>query len=195
MLNKLTIILVASLAICLSIIGALGYNAWSPKSEYEAFKSDNSKLITANANQINESKIKTTAPLIVNWEPSLDFTNLNQDVDQLISAFMNVGNNVFGQLNNHSIDVKVEEKPDKYFVVVSIPEGQTVTLNTELEGNQLFIEGEVSRESSLREQGEESSLKQSIRFSRTLTLGGQIDKFGMKVANEDSKYTITIPKV
>lgn len=192
--NKLTIILATSLAICLTIIGALGYYTWSLKSEVKNLKADDIQLPFSAFNVTNESKHKVWDPWNNDWDPIAGFTNLHKDMDQLFSPFSNRGS-ILGQFINSSVDVSLEEEADNFHVIVSIPEGQEITLNTGLVGNQLFLEGVILSENIDSANNRQSRFKQSKRFSRTIILNGEIDELGMKVANDESKYTITIPKV
>ena len=192
--DKLTVILAISLAICLTIIGALGYFSWNLKTEIEELKADNVQLPFSALNLDDQSKHKIWEPWSNNWDPIPGFTSLHKNMDQLINSFSN-SDSLLEQFINGSVKVSLEEEPSEYRVTVKIPEGQEIILNTELEGNHLFLEGEILRENANSGNGRESSFKQSTRFSRTLTLNGKIDKLGMKVVNHESQYTITIPKV
>ena len=194
MANKTALFLAISLFICLCGIGALSVYSFNLKAEVDTLKQQNKELRLSSFRSSPQNNQTFPQPWINSWNSGIGFNHWGSSVEEMINSFSSK-TNLFTPFVNNSVDVSLQEDDDKYRVSVKIPEGQEISLKTELEGNQLYIQGQILSEENRSAPSLNSSVSQSTKFSRTLTLTEQIDELGMKVVNNKSEYTITIPKV
>ena len=93
----------------------------------------------------------------------------------------------------------MEESAEAYTVVVSVPKGQEVELNTELSDKQLKISGQINNKTETKPNGlfggtQSFSALSSSRFSQTMNFPAEVDEAGVTINHGESEITIKIPK-
>jgi HSP20 family molecular chaperone IbpA len=87
-----------------------------------------------------------------------------------------------------------EETPDAYVVTVDIPDDSNIELNTEVNGQELTIEGKVTVEENNSNNGSSFTSRQTQQFAQTFSLPADVDPLGITNETKDSKVIITIPR-
>lgn len=137
------------------------------------------------------------------WDPSGRFSDLQKMMDDMMNN-MSPGSSVFNNqgfgFSQSSPRITMEESANEFTVLVSVPNGQEVELNTELTDNRLKISGKVNNKSEEKSNGlfggsQSFNTLSSSRFSQTMTLPGEIDEAGMTIDHGESEISIRIPKV
>ncbi|MAY01699.1 MAG: hypothetical protein CMQ38_01830 [Gammaproteobacteria bacterium] len=143
-----------------------------------------------------------TDPFSNNWpgfmDPGGQIAEMQRRMDELMNS-MTRGYPFFNQQDfgfgfSSSPTVSMTEDSEAYRVVIEVPEGQEIELNTELNNNVLVVSGSVR---SLREEGNSglsSRSMQESRFSQSMHLPGDIDEAGMTVDRQDNEIIVTVPK-
>jgi HSP20 family molecular chaperone IbpA len=141
-------------------------------------------------------------PWAKDWDPSGHFSDLNKMIDDMMnnmSPDRSSFNNQSLGFSQSSPQIIMKESAEAYSVVVSVPKGQEVELNTELNDKRLKISGQVNNKSVTKPNdvfgGSQSfSALSSSRFSQTMTFPVAIDQAGMTINHGESEITIKIPK-
>jgi HSP20 family molecular chaperone IbpA len=181
--------------ICGMTIGALGYYALDLRQEIGEMQ--------ANAATDQQPAMSMT-PLAKNWDPNGQFAQMEKRMDDIMRQMMPndplLSQSGFSQLgfglSPASPEVTMDEDSDEYKVIVKVPKGEDMQLNTDLADNTLTISGKVQSttgedDASGKLLGQAESLSQ---FSQTITLDQPVDEAGMKIDRNGDDIVITIPK-
>jgi len=182
--------------VCGIAIGALGYYALHLRQQVGEMQ--------ANATVGPQQPATGMAPLPKNWDPNGQFARMEKRMDDVMRQMMPndpmLSQNGFSQLgfglSPASPEVTMNEDSDKYKVVVKVPKGENLQLNTDLADNTLTISGKVEHnakedDSSGKLVGQAESMSE---FSQSITLDHPVDEAGMKVDRNGGDVVITIPK-
>jgi HSP20 family molecular chaperone IbpA len=112
--------------------------------------------------------------------------------DSLLDRLFSKNNSAFSFSGASGIEIM--ESDDAYKVLVPVPEGQKVELNTEIKGNILSVSGTFQSEQSNRSGTGFSGSASVSQFSQSVTLPQPIDADKMKTVQKDHQVIITIPK-
>lgn len=132
--------------------------------------------------------------------PGSSFSEMQQRMDELMNSmtqgfpFFNQEDFGFGLISSGPA-ISMTENSDAYRIVIAIPEGQEVEVNTELNNNFLMVSGSVKSERDESVSGFSSRSMQESRFSQSLFLSDAIDEAGMQVERSDNEIVITVPKL
>lgn len=132
--------------------------------------------------------------------PSSSFAEMQQHMDELMNSmtqgfpFFNQEDFGFGLISSGPA-ITMTENSDAYRIVIAIPEGQEVEVNTELNNNFLMVSGSVKSERDESISGFSSRSMQESRFSQSLYLSDAVDEAGMQVERNDNEIVITVPKL
>lgn len=125
------------------------------------------------------------------------FTDLQAYFDDLMND-MSINANM---LSNRSFGVsmtapsiKMNEKLDRYEIVLEMPEGQEVELNTELSEGVLAINGKLRNTFEANSSNQISRSYQESQFSKSITFPDLVDEDNMQVEQKENVITIIIPK-
>jgi HSP20 family molecular chaperone IbpA len=180
---------------CGIAIGALGYYALDLRQQVNQMQANTTT---------DQQPAMSTAPLAQNWDPNGQFARMEKRMDDIMRQMMPndplLSQNGFSQLgfglSPASPEVTMDEDSDEYKVVVKVPEGENLQLNTDLADNTLTISGKV--ESSAQEDDPSGKLlgkaESMSQFSQTITLNHPVDEAGMKIDRDGDDIVITIPK-
>ena len=190
--------------LCLALVVGLGYYSWQLSQQLdEATSRAPATSAPYPLAPLPDPWPKTWDPKLDNWDPSGRFSDLQQMMDDMLGT-MSPGRSIFNNqgfgFSQSSPRITMEESANDYTVVVAVPQGQEVELNTELSGNQLKITGKVKNsqeEKANKLFGGTSSYNtlSASRFSQTMTLPSDVDEAGMTIEHDDSEITIRIPKI
>ncbi len=143
-------------------------------------------------------------PFSNNWpgfiNPGDSFAEMQQRMDELMNSmtqgfpFFNQEDFGFGFISNGPA-VSMTENNEEYRVVVKIPEGQEVEVNTEFTNNSLIVSGSSKSERDENVSGFNSRSMQESRFSQSLYLAAPVDETELNVERTDNEIIITIPKI
>ncbi len=179
--KSLAIVPVVLSVLVLAGVVWLGISNWQLKNELDELKQQQS-LVTPGTSQ--------------RGDPMDPFYSMQKRMDEMMQSFSSGsffnGPDRFFATAQPAISMR--ESKDRYQVVIEIPDGQNVELNTDLDENRLWISGEVQskqNQSSARGQIDVSNLS---RFSRSFYFPEDIDPAGMHTEESDEEITITIPK-
>lgn len=192
--SKVTWLSVTVLA-CALVIGGLGYYSWSLHRQVEA-RSSNAAMPAVSMMTPGQSGFDPFAGM---WDPNGQFAQMRKHMDELMQQMM-PGDPLFSQhgfgLSPSSPEVSLDEDSDGYTVVVKVPEGEDVELNTSLDDNRLTISGEV--QSAAEDDDAAGNIVGRARsisqFSQTITLAEPVDESGLQVDRKGEEIVITIPK-
>ena len=192
------------LGLCLVLVVGLGYYSWQLSQQLNEATSDAPVTYTPSPlAPLPDPWPRTWDPRLDNWDPSGRLSDLQKMMDEMLGT-MSPGRSIFNNqgfgFSQSSPQITMEESTDDYTVVVAVPQGQEVELNTELSDNQLKITGKVktSKEdkgsSLFGGTGSYNTLSAS-RFSQTMTLPSDVDEAGMTIEHDELEITIRIPKI
>ncbi len=131
--------------------------------------------------------------------PGDSFAEMQQRMDELMNSmtqgfpFFNQEDFGFGFISNGPA-ISMSENVDEYRVVISIPDGQEVEVNTEFTGNSLIVSGSVKSERDENVSGFTSRSMQESRFSQSLYLAMPVDEEGLNIERIGNEIVISIPK-
>jgi HSP20 family molecular chaperone IbpA len=131
--------------------------------------------------------------------PGDSFAEMQQRMDELMNSmtqgfpFFNQEDFGFGFISNGPA-ISMTEDAEEYRVVISVPDGQEVEVNTELTGNALIVSASVKSERDENVSGFTSRSMQESRFSQSLYLAEPVDESGLNVERADNEIVISIPK-
>lgn len=115
------------------------------------------------------------------WSLSDHLSDLQKHMDEMMST-MSPGTSFFNKqglgysLASPSIEMK--EKSDKYEIIVKVPEGQEMEINTALKASNLTISGRVKNKVVETQEGQSSRIFQTSQFSQSIYLSEPIDESG-----------------
>lgn len=198
---QVTHLLGVLVVMCLIAISSLGYYTWTLSNELEHVKKQPAMERGSSQNsQSNTSQFPWSdgfEPWINDWHSSEQFTQLQKQLDKMMGSMLPsnslFSNRVFA-LSPSSPKITITESAQEYTVVVAVPKGQDVELNTDLSGNTLKISGKISISSG---NNNDSSVAQSVStstFSQSITLAEDIDESAMSIKRTDNKVVIKIAK-
>jgi HSP20 family molecular chaperone IbpA len=180
---------------CGIAIGALGYYALDLRQQVGDMQGNTASDLQPTMNM---------APLSQGWDPNGQFAQMEKRMDDIMRQIMPndplLSQNGFSQLgfglSPASPEVTMDEDDDQYKVVVKVPEGENLQLNTDLADNTLTISGKV--EASAQKDDPSGNLlgkaESMSQFSQTITLDHPVDEAGMKIDRNGDDFVITIPK-
>lgn len=131
-------------------------------------------------------------------DPSGDFMRMQKQMNRMMSQLAR-DDSIFSLqgfgLSPASPRITLEDDTAQYKVVVNVPKGENVEVDTNLTGNQLTIDGKVSqteKQQAGNTQGQSLAISQ---FSQTLSFPQQIDASQVKVTRDGNDVVITVPKL
>jgi len=181
--------------VCGIAIGALGYYALHLRQQVGEMQANAAAGQQPTIGMANVPK---------NWDPNGQFAQMEKRMDDIMRQMMPndpmLSQNGFSQLgfglSPSSPEVTMNEDTDQYKVVVKVPKGENMQLNTDLADNTLTISGKV--ESNAKEDDNSGKLigqaESMSEFSQSITLDHPVDEAGMKVDRSGDDVVITIPK-
>lgn len=190
--------------LCLVLVFGMGYYSWQLSQQLDEATSRAPATGTPYPlAPLPDPWPKTWDPKLDNWDPSGRFSDLQKMMDDMLGT-MSPGKSIFNNqgfgFSQSSPQITMEESTDDYTVIVAVPQGQEVELNTELSDNQLKITGKIKNSQEGKASrlfggtGSYNTLSAS-RFSQTMTLPSDVDEAGMTIEHDDSEITIRIPKI
>jgi len=186
------------LAVCIVLMGILGYYVWSLSSDIEDVKRQSHSDVLAPFKSQPEPWPEDWDPWEKSWDPSGQFSDLRQHIDDMMNSML--PNKPF--FNQHGFgfssgkpSIDMEESSKAYKVTVEVPKGQEIELNTELSDDTLKISGKTKTLHQGDIDGLSSRLARVTRFSQSIYLADEIDEAGMLIEHEADKIVITIPKI
>lgn len=180
--------------LCLIIICGLGYHSWQLSKKIQASSQET-------VNPLPFSSMLDPWPK--GWDTSGRFSDLHNMMNEMMNR-LSPGSSVFNNqgfgFSQPSPRITMKESAEEFTVVVSVPQGQEVELNTELSDNLLNISGKINNKTEekldqLFGNTQSFSTLSSSRFSQTMTLPAEIDETGMTITHGESEITIKIPKI
>jgi len=186
-------------------VGVLGHYTWTLRQQVDQLQANSAT--PARTPLAQSQGAQAGAPATRDWDPwdaNGQFAQMQKRMDEMMRQMMPndpmFGQQGFGQLglglSAGSPEITMDEDSDQYKVVVKLPEGENMQLNTDLADNTLTISGKV--ESKAREDDPSAQLfghaEAMSQFSQSITLGEPVDEAGMKVDRNGEDIVITIPK-
>ena len=197
------------LGICLMVIAGLSVYSWQLSRQLQAALPVSDNTWAGNTPPAAGGSSNVTPYT----NPSDALSHMQQRMDDMMNSFFSGAHQPFSSAffndpvfgasgwgaSVSSPSITMDESADEYTVIVTIPDGQEVELNTTLSDNQLTISGTVHRRTEntadqLFGGSNTFSGMSSSQFSQTVTLPSAIDEAGMDVKHEDTTITVTIPK-
>ena len=178
------------LGICVIAIAVESYYLWS------AEKSGHHKNLQAD----NVPAFSTTVPnpWSRSWDPSEQFKQMQQQMDNLMNQ-MSTASSMFDQqelgMASATPKISTQDEADKYQVVVDVPRGQKVEINTNVSGNKLTIEGKVKQTNASQSNNTHEQSLSISQFSQTMQFPEPVKDSGVKIQRNDNQIIITVPKV
>lgn len=181
---KKGMIAVGFFAIC-----GLGYYNWHLHNEVQDLKQQISSPAANN--------MPAADPLFDPWSkqsPQDMFDAMRKQMDKMMNNF--TAQSVFPgqnavQFSAEQPSIALNDDKDAYQVVIDIPKGAEVNLNTELNDHELTLQGSVKNQVK-NEHQQFSSVNQ---FTRSFYLADSVKQSDMKTTQSDNKIIITLPKV
>lgn len=176
------------LGLCVIAIALESYYLWNLRHKVE----------TQNNPTFSAAWPKNWNPWSDNWDPTGQIAQLQQQMNNLMNQ-MSPGHSIFSQqgfgLSPSSPQITMHDGSKQYKVVVQVPKGEDVEINTNLSDNRLTIHGKV-RQSTKQQSGNALGQELAVsQFSQTMTLPDPVDESKMKVKQDDNQIVITVPKV
>lgn len=131
--------------------------------------------------------------------PGDSFAEMQQRMDELMDSmtrgfpFFNQEDFGFGFMNEGPV-VSMTEDSDAYLIVIEVPDGQEVEVNTEVEGNMLMVSGSVRNERDESSSGINSRSMQESRFSQSVYLPEAVDEDAITIDRNTDEIVVTVPK-
>jgi len=181
-----------SMVICLVLIGALSYYAWNLNQKIEILQTQVSAGV-----RVPDRWPKDWDPWSDDWDSSGQFSDLQKQMDDLMNRML-PGQSIFNSqgfgLSQSSPRISINETGKEYTIVVTVPEGQEVELNTELSDKTLKIFGKVSNASQNNGGDVFGRSLSTSQFSQSVTLPEPVVESGLTVDQKKGEIVITIPK-
>jgi len=125
------------------------------------------------------------------------FAQMQKRMDEMMNR-MQPGRSIFNHhgfgLSTSTPKVNMTESADEYKVVVTVPQGQEMELNTTLENNRLIISGKTKRSSENNSADGFSKSVSSSQFSQSMTLAEPVNESAMTTEKQGEDIVIIIPK-
>lgn len=194
--------MLALLAFCLVSLAAVSYMLYDTRKSLHRLENQQTSTSLPLLSQPNSPKASSNPaddwnPWLDPWDPSGQFQDLQNRMNQLMSSMMPNGS-FFSQqgfgLSPVSPSVVMEETKDHLEVKITAPEGQDMEFNAEIADGQLRVFGKVK---NITENQSGQSFEQSVatsQFSQVLTLPESVDEAGMSVTKENEQFVVKIPK-
>ena len=200
----------AVVGVCLVTIGLLGYYALTTKDKIDSLQAQSDTRLSAPALAFSDPQPGTLNPII---NPQImnpnngtigmlgNFQDLQKRMDDMMSRVFS-GQSMFNQQDINSFfgpgmstpEVSITESTNEYQVIVKVPEGQSIELNTEVSDNVLKISGEVKDSTESNNGNMIQKSYSSSHFSQTLSLSEPVIESAMKTEHEGNDIIIHIPK-
>jgi len=100
-----------------------------------------------------------------------------------------------GSLLSSQPDIALEDKGDRFQIVIPVPENTQFDIKTELDENVLHLAATMRSRQEDNRQNLYSSAISTSQFSRSIRLPGKVDATGMSTEHNDEQIVITIPKL
>ena len=181
------------LGICVIAIAVESYYLWDAE-KYGPHK---------NGQADNGQIFSTTLPKVANpwssgWDPNGQFKQMQQQMDKLMNQ-MSTASSLFDQqefgMATATPKISMQEEADKYKVVVEVPKGQKVEINTDVSGNKLTIEGKVKQTNADQSNSAHEQSLSVSQFSQTMQFPEPVKDSDVKIQHNDNQIVITVPKV
>lgn len=181
------------LGLCVIAIAVESYYLWGVE------KSSINKSIKAD----NGLTFSTTLPKLPNpwfgsWDPNGQLSQMQQQIDKLMGQ-MSTANSMFDQQRfgpaTATLNISMKDEADMYKVVVDVPKGEKVEINTNLSGNKLTIDGEVKQTNERQSNNAREQSLSVSQFSQTMQFPEPVKDSGVKIQRNDNQIVITVPKV
>ena len=186
-----------SVIICPILIGSLSHYIWTLNNKVESLQTQSSSGAPMLQPSLPEPWPKDWDPWKDPWNSSGNFSALQKRMDEMMNRMM-PGQSIFSNrgfgLSQSSPMVTMTESSNEYKVVVTVPEGQEVELNTELTDGVLKISGKVKKSSEESSGGFSAHSQSTSQFSQSMTLGEAINESAMKTEHNENEIVIRIPK-
>lgn len=132
------------------------------------------------------------------WNPYEEMQRMQHEMEQVFGdSFSRFHMNApLGSLSKIP-DVDLQEKADRYVVVINVPGADESTLETKLEGQRLYIsiKTEHAKDETDDKTGAYKYRERFVgEFERVVTLPGAVDSTKMTTDYRNGVLTITIPK-
>ncbi|WLQ16496.1 hypothetical protein O5O45_11250 [Hahella aquimaris] len=194
--TKKTLLGVAA-GVGLAAVAGLGYYTWELNQKVEALEARNTPNINLPLSAAPDPWPKNWDPWSDNWDPSGQFAEMQKRMDEMMKH-MAPGNSTFSMqgfgLSSPGPNIEVDENAKEYRVTVTVPEGEKVELNADLDGDTLKISGKVRSESESNSGGLAGKTVSASQFSQSMTLTDPVIESGMTINNKGKEIVITIPK-
>ncbi len=133
-----------------------------------------------------------------NWDPSGQFKQMQQQMNRLMNQ-MSATSSMFSQqgfgISSASPNISMQDEADKYKVIVDVPKGENIDINTNLSGNQLTIDGKVKQTDQSQSNNDREQSLSISEFSQTVNFPEPVKDSGVKVKHDSDQIVITVPKV
>lgn len=185
-------------ALCLAAVVVMAFINWKLSADLKEIKADQPSEIISPMGSLLSPWLKDSEPWQDGWGTRGYFSDLQKRMDEMMNTMAPgvsiFNNNSFGYASTRPI-IKMEETSDQYEIVVTVPEGQEIELNTEIKDGQLVISGQVKNEKEKAQGGSLARVFQTSQFSQSLYLSAAVDESAMRVDHDKNQFTITLPKV
>lgn len=189
-----------AVVICLALISLIGIYTWQLNkklSQFEVAAAASLEPSPAPLADFIEPEVRVLDPWSNDWSQLSPFTDLQQRMDRMMER-MNFGFSTiddFGLgLSSSSPEITMEETDEEYKVVVSVPEGQEVELNTELSDGVLTVSGTVKNQTENMFGPSLGRAMSTSQFSQSMTFSSQVDESGLVVDHADGEIVVRVPK-
>lgn len=210
-------------AVSLLGVVALGMQTWQLNSELARIKSDplmkSSRLAALAAEEsqpsaddlLAQSLLATPFPDPFSADPFFadPFAQMQQIRQQMNSLW---GNSFAGsagsalrqpgfgiQFNGGQLwsqpDIALEDKGDRFQIVIPVPENTQFEIKTELDENVLHLAATMRSREEHNQQNLMSNAVSTSQFSRSIRLPSAVDATGMSTEHQAEQIVITIPKL
>jgi HSP20 family molecular chaperone IbpA len=195
-LKKQVNLLKISLFVSIIAISFLLYRQFSQnQTTVQPIITNNSQPISSVGNNANSTQ--RASNWADQWGTNGRFQELQEQMDLLMNGMM-PGKSIFSQhgfgLSEFSPVVNMNETDDEYEVKVTIPEGQEMEFNAEINNGSLQVFGKAK---SIKESQTEYNTQKSFsssQFSQSLTLTENVDESSMTVEQNKNEFIVNIPK-
>lgn len=209
--------LIVSNTLCLIGMAFLGYHVWQLKSHQQSILDGSSPALAFGSTQQHMPPKGQSSPQtnsssgLPTWDPfdqfnnSDPFKNMHQRMQIMLESFA-PGNDWFSTspfnsspfdslgLGTGSPKITSHDKGDHFLVTISLPDGQNMEVNTEIENQQLHIKGKVQLSARANQSNGLSQAFSSSQFSQSITLPEPVDEAAMTVEHNGNQIEIKIPK-
>jgi HSP20 family protein len=180
------------LGLCVIAIVVESYFLWSAeKSGFNKTPADKGQVFSAIAP-------KVSSPWFDDWDPNGQLKQMQQQMNRLMNQ-MSAASSAFTQQrfgpSQESPTISMHEEPDKYKVIVDVPKGENVQINTDVTGNQLTIDGKVRQTREGKSANADMQSLSISQFSQTMSFPEPVKDSDVKVTRNNNQIVITVPKI